>query len=90
MIATPTVSPVSIQSLSNLFGGFPLQLELSRVALLVLLLLVSVFFAALSVIFVYHWRRFPYEQAVFSRVEHLYFSVSIIFLAVALFGIVLS
>jgi tellurite resistance protein TehA-like permease len=87
MLATPTFSPLSLPSLSNLSGNFPLRLELSPEALLVLFLVAGVFFAAMSVIFVYHWRRFPYEQEIFNRVEVLYFGVASALLAIAFISI---
>ena len=89
MIATPTVPPANVPELSQIFGGLPLQVGFSRSALLVVFLLVIVFFAAMSVIFVYHWRRFPYERNVFEMVENLYFTVSVILLLTSLVGILI-
>lgn len=76
MLPTPTVPVIPQSDLAGALGGFPLTLDLSPIALMIVLLLAGLFFAAISVIMVYHWRRFPYERTVFDRVERWYFRVA--------------
>lgn len=61
-----------------------MPIELAPVGLMIVIMLVSVFFATLSVILIYHWRRFPYEQTVFHRVERLYFLVAFVLLGISI------
>jgi membrane protein implicated in regulation of membrane protease activity len=80
MLETPAV-PAS--DLSAVFGGLPLQFELSPFALIIIMALVLIFFAVVSVVLIYHWRRFPFEHQTFHRVERLYEVVSIILVTLA-------
>ena len=90
-MATPTVpSVVGGHELLADIGGLPLTFELSTTALLALLLLVAIFWAALSVVLIYHWRKFPYEAATFRRVERWYVFGSAVFFVAALAGTVLA
>jgi hypothetical protein len=87
MLDAPTVPVIPQSDLAGALGGFPVTLDLSPIALIIVLLLAGLFFATISVIMVYHWRRFPYEKMVFDRVERWYFRVSAVLLAVSLFFI---
>jgi len=69
-------------------GAFPVTVQLSPAVLAVLTALAAVFVAALSVMLVYHWRRFPYEHDLFRRVERLYLVGVAALLAVAVVGII--
>lgn len=90
MLEPPTAALYQAPDLLSGIGAFPIAVELSPASLSVLLALGAVFVGALSVMLVYHWRRFPYEQDVFRRVERLYFSGTLVFLAVAVVGILMS
>jgi hypothetical protein len=79
MLTLPAVPMFSGAHLSG-----PVPVELAPIGLAVIIMLASAFFAAVSVILVYHWRRFPYEQEVFHRVERLYFFVSFVLLGLAI------
>jgi hypothetical protein len=73
-----------------LFGGISLQLVFSPLVLVVLTMLVGIFVAALSVMLVYHWRRFPFEQGIFLTVERIYFAGVFVLTSVAVLGVLLS
>lgn len=90
MLATPTVPVLPVPDLSSALGGLPLRFELSPVALAVVLALAGIFFAVVSVVLVYHWRRFPFEQDVFDRVERWYFGVSSLLIGLAVLAIIFS
>ena len=83
MIATPTVPVMSGGDLTTFLGGLPLHFELSQAALAIALALVGILFATVSVVLIYHWRRFPFEQEVFARVERLYFLVATVLLVMS-------
>ena len=87
---TPTVPTIPGSAADGIALMLPIRLELSPLALAVVLVLAAIVFGVMSVIFVYHWRRFPYEQEVFGRVEKLYFVVSLALLAAGLAGILMS
>jgi membrane protein implicated in regulation of membrane protease activity len=89
MIAAPSI-PAFASDLTAAFGGLPLTFELSRVGLAIVMTLVLIFFAVASIVLIYHWRRFPFEQDVFDRVERLYEAVSVILVTIAVFGIFFS
>lgn len=93
MLATPPVPQFTNAALPD-FGGslaaLPLQLEITPLALVVLTLLVGIFVAAISVVLVYHWRRFPFEHDTFRLAERFYLVGVAAFLAVAVFGILIS
>jgi len=93
MLATPPVPQLTNGALPDLSGSLaslPVQLELSPIALLVLTLLVGIFVAAISVVLVYHWRRFPFEHDTFRTAERLYLAGVIVLLAVSVAGILIS
>ncbi len=92
MLQTPSVSVVPVPSapdLGSLWHGM-FNLTLDPIVLLVLLVLVGIFTAVLSVMLVYHWRRFPFEMDLFRRVEHWYLFGVAVLLAAAVFGIFAS
>jgi hypothetical protein len=86
-LVVPTVPALANTDLLHIWGGLPIRAQLSPVVLAVLLMLAGIFVAALSVMLVYHWRRFPYNQDVFRRAERVYFVGVVAFIAVALVGI---
>lgn len=90
MLEGPIVPAVQAPDLFASWGGFPVHIELSPFVLVVLLVLVGVFMAAISVIFVYHWRRFPFERGLFHWVERVYFLGVLVLLAIAVGGILIS
>ena len=69
---------------------FPIVLDFSPLALVIVTMLAGIFIAAVSVILVYHWRRFPFEHEIFRTVERVYFAGVILFLAVSVFGILFA
>lgn len=91
MVATPTVPVLSSgQSLSfsGLLEHLPISIQLTPVALLMCLVLAGIVVATLSVVLVYHWRRFPFEHDLFRRVERWYWVGVILLIATALAGII--
>jgi hypothetical protein len=52
--------------------------------------LVGILIAALSVMLVYHWRRFPFEHSVFQTAERIYSVGVILLLCAAAFGILIA
>jgi hypothetical protein len=90
MLEGPVVPSVQAPDLLASWGGFPVRVELSPLVLSVLLALAGVFVAAVSVMLVYHWRRFPFEQELFRWVERVYFLGVVVLLGVSVLGIVLS
>jgi hypothetical protein len=93
MLATPPVPQLNNAVLPDFAGSLatlPIQLEITPLALVVLTLLVGIFVAALSVVLVYHWRRFPFEHDTFRSAERLYLAGVVILLAVAVAGILIS
>jgi len=92
MLATPSVPVIPVPAnvkLGALFQ-FPVRITLDPVVLTVLLALVGIFVATLSVMLIYHWRRFPYETDLFARVERWYLAGVFVLLAVAVLGIFIS
>ena len=69
--------------------SLPLTLEFSLPALLVLTMLAGIFTAAIAVILVYHWRRFPFEHDTFRTAEHVYIAGVTAFLTLAVLGILI-
>jgi len=67
-----------------------MQLAVSPLVLVVLTMLVGIFVAAMTVMLVYHWRRFPFEHDVFRLAERVYMIGVVLLLAAAVAGILLS
>jgi hypothetical protein len=70
--------------------GLPVLVEVSPAALVVLFVLVALYAAALTVVLVYHWRRFPFEHELFKNVERFYSLGYVLFLGCALVAILLT
>jgi hypothetical protein len=90
MLEGPIIPSISSSDLLAVWGGLPLRIELSPMVLAALLLPVGIFIAALSVMLIYHWRRFPFEHALFRWVERVYLLGVFVLLTIATLGIVLS
>jgi hypothetical protein len=90
MLDTPVIPEVQTPDLLATLGNLPIQVELSPLVLSVLLLPVGIFVAALSVMLVYHWRRFPFEHELFRWVERVYLLGVLALFAIAVAGIILS
>jgi hypothetical protein len=88
--AVPNIFNPSVGPLSDGLDIFPVVLDLSPTALLILTILTGIFIAAVSVVLVYHWRRFPFEHETFRTAERVYFAGTFVFLAVAVIGILIS
>lgn len=71
-------------------GSFSMQLTVSPLVLVVLTMLVGIFVAAMTVMLVYHWRRFPFEHDVFRLAERIYMVGVVTLLVVAVVGILLT
>ncbi len=69
------------------WASLPLTLDISPLVLVVLTSLVGIFIAAISVILVYHWRRFPFEHDTFIMAERVYMMGVGVLLAIAVIGI---
>ena len=81
----PEVLPVSD------LGGFlslPLAVSVSQTMLVLIFGLAVALWAVMTVIYLYHWRRFPYGQVLLRRVERLYLGASAVIIVLALGGII--
>jgi hypothetical protein len=90
MLATPTVPPAKTPDLLAAWGVLPLRFEVSSLALVTLLVLAGIFVAAISVVLIYHWRRFPFEHQTFRWAERIYLFGVFTLLGAAVIGILLS
>lgn len=93
MLATPSVpqfSGVPIPNIAGAMMSFPIRVEMSPLILVVLTMLVGIFVAAISVILVYHWRRFPFEPRIFRAAERIYFMGVLLGCVFAVVGILIS
>lgn len=90
MVNTPTIPAVSGPDLLTAWAHLPLVAEISPLALAVLLALVGIFVAAVSVVLVYHWRRFPFEYDIFRWAERMYLSGVFALCVVAVAGILIA
>jgi hypothetical protein len=86
-VPAPVVPTFNFSALTKALAALRLQFDLSQLGLGIVMALVGIFFAVASVVLLYHWRRFPYEHQTLHRVERLYELVSILLIAVAVFGI---
>ena len=86
----PQFSTPVLPHIGGSLGGFSMQLAVSPLVLVVLTMLVGIFVAAMTVMLVYHWRRFPFEHDVFRRAERMYMVGVVLLLAVAVVGILLT
>jgi hypothetical protein len=71
-------------------GGFPLRVEITPLGLGIMLVLAGVLTAAVTVVLMYHWRRFPFEHTVFRHAELLYLIGVVLLLSAAVIGTLLS
>ena len=53
-------------------------------------ILVGIFIAAVTVVLIYHWRRFPFEHEIFQSAERMYLSGVVFLLALAVLGIFIA
>jgi len=68
----------------------PLQFSVPSHILVLAFSLVVVFWGVMTAIFIYHWRRFPYDKPLLRAGERLFISFSLILILIALGGIVVS
>jgi len=90
MVVSPSVPPISAAGLPDLtgaLGSFPISIELSSLVLVVLTVLVGIFIGAVSVVLIYHWRRFPFEHDIFRTAERVYLSGVALMLVGVVIGI---
>lgn len=69
---------------------FPLRFSIPPHILVLVFAVVVSFWAVMTVIFLYHWRKFPYDKPFLKAGEMIYFSGSAVFILIALGGIVAS
>lgn len=93
-LPAPSSVPQFSNPLSGAFSGnldiFPIVLDFSPLALLIVTMLAGIFIAVVSVVLLYHWRRFPFEYETFKRAERVYLFGTVVFLAIAVVGILAS
>lgn len=87
MLTAPEAPAVQAPDLLASWGNLPIQLEVSPVVLAVLLALVGVFVAIVSVVLMYHWRRFPFEHDTFRWAERIYLAGTAVLLGLAVLGV---
>ena len=86
----PHLAPRGISDFTGSWASLPLQLDISPLVLVVLTSLAGIFIGAVSVVLIYHWRRFPFEQEIFRNAERIYIIGVGVFLALAFVGILLT
>lgn len=86
----PKLTGAGLPDLPGVLTSLPLRIEISQTILLVLVVLVGILVAAISVMLVYHWRRFPFEHALFRTSERVYTAGVILLLCAAAFGILIA
>lgn len=91
-LETPSIPSVfnAPQGDAFAFAGFPVRVEISAAVLVVVFVLAALYAVALSVILVYHWRRFPFEHELFVGVERFYVLGQLVFLGCALVAILMT
>lgn len=87
MLTAPEVPAVQSPDLLASWGSLPVAVEVSPLVLAVLLAIVGVFVAAVSVVLMYHWRRFPFEHATFRWAERIYLLGVTVLLLAAVAGV---
>jgi len=90
MLTVPDAPSVQGPDLLASWGSLPIALEVSPLVLAVLLALAGVFVAVVSVVLMYHWRRFPFEHDTFRRAERIYLSGVVLLLGAAVLGVLTS
>lgn len=86
----PRIAPAGVSEFTNSWASLPLSIEISPLVLVVLTVLAGIFIAAMTVVLIYHWRRFPFEHEIFRTAERVYLGGVVVFLAVAVVGILIS
>ncbi|MBP6885848.1 MAG: hypothetical protein KBC02_01225 [Candidatus Pacebacteria bacterium] len=86
----PRITGVPFPDLQSVWTSLPVTVELSPLVLVSLASLVGVFIAAVTVILLYHWRRFPFEHEIFKTAERVYIGGVIALGAIAGLGILFS
>ncbi len=92
-LASPYIPPIAPAGLSDLAGSWatlPLTIDISPLVLVVLTSLVGIFIAAVTVVLVYHWRRFPFEHDIFHRAEYIYVAGLAVFLGLSVLGVLFA
>lgn len=93
MLATPLVPQFTQPTLPTFTGSLsslPIHVESSPLVLVIFTLLVGIFIAAVSVVLIYHWRRFPFEHDLFRAAERFYLAGVAILFTVAVVGILIA
>jgi len=90
MLNVPEAPHVNTPDLFAAWGGLPIRAEISPVVLAVFLALAGIFVAGVTVVLIYHWRRFPFEHETFRWAERLYLLGTSVLLGVALLGIIIA
>lgn len=85
----PPQVPALVPDLSAALS-FPLHFAVSLHVLVLAFALVVVFWGVFTAIFIYHWRRFPYDRPLLRNGERLYLSVSLILIIIALGGLIFA
>ena len=67
--------------------NLPLRLSASPELVVLAFALTVVFWGVMAAIFIYHWRRFPFDRKRLVFGERLFFSVSAVVILVALGGV---
>jgi hypothetical protein len=70
--------------------SLPLQFAIPPHILVLAFALVVVFWGVMTAIFIYHWRRFPYDKPLLRAGERLFISLSVVLILIALGGIVIT
>ena len=86
MTPEPFAYPAALDA-GSLSSLFPLEVSVSHTLLVALFALSVVFWAVMTVIFLYHWRRFPFGVTTLRWVERGYLGVSGLFILLALGGV---
>ena len=68
----------------------PLQFSIPSHILVLAFALVGAFWATMTVIYLYHWRRFPYDKPFLKMGERIYVAGSVVCIVIALGGIIVS
>lgn len=85
----PGVLPDITPDIARIFT-LPLRFSIPPHILVLVFAVVVAFWAVMTVIFLYHWRKFPYDKPFLKAGEMIYLSGSAVFILIALGGIVAS
>jgi len=73
----------TVPGLGLLFSGFPLSSTIPPLALAALFGIAMLYTAGMSVMLIYHWRKYPFERRTLLRAERLYVSGCFLFTVLA-------